>query len=202
MRLKKCVIVSTGSIGVQMLPTYAIEFHSNGIDVKFVMTKAATAFIKPDVLEPYGAVITDVIDGQVMREVPHVSLGEWADAIFYMPCSANTIAKLANGICDNFATLLALTTNSPIAIFPSMNRTMSEKAITQLNMQSLVDRGYWVDRELKKGYSVSHRQVEMMLTIPAPKKVLSVFHDLTMGKDLDSSYSTGIEMARGEQEPM
>jgi Phosphopantothenoylcysteine synthetase/decarboxylase len=68
-------------------------------------------------------------DGKTGLE--HIYVARWADVFLIAPATANTIAKLANGIADNFLTSTALAYDKPLVIAPAMNTKMLENPITQ-----------------------------------------------------------------------
>ena len=71
----------------------------------------------------------------------HVELVRNADAFLIAPASANTIAKLANGLADNLLTSAALAATCPVLVAPAMNNAMYENAATQANLDTLRARG-------------------------------------------------------------
>ncbi len=77
----------------------------------------------------------------VSREVEHVKLADWADIVVVAPATANTIAKFAHGIADDFLTTTLLATTAPILICPSMNVHMWENSATQENLSIVQKRG-------------------------------------------------------------
>jgi phosphopantothenoylcysteine decarboxylase / phosphopantothenate---cysteine ligase len=73
--------------------------------------------------------------------IGHLALVENADAFLVAPASANTIAKLANGLADNLLTSAALAARCPLLVAPAMNSNMYEHASTQANLELLRARG-------------------------------------------------------------
>ena len=73
----------------------------------------------------------------------HIALADWCDLFLVAPCSANTLAKLAQGMADNLLTeaALALAPGKPLWVAPSMNTRMWEHPATQANVQTLRERG-------------------------------------------------------------
>jgi len=71
----------------------------------------------------------------------HIELRRWADVVLIAPCSANTLAKIANGICDNLATSLlrALAPSTPTYVFPAMNTLMYEHPLTNEHLRVVKD---------------------------------------------------------------
>ncbi|MDN8836973.1 flavoprotein, partial [Staphylococcus aureus] len=82
-------------------------------------------------------VYTSTFKEQNPEEIQHVALGDWADAIVVAPATANTIAKLANGIADDMVTSTLLATETPKFIAPAMNVHMYENRRTQQNLATL-----------------------------------------------------------------
>src|SRR5919202_7060498 len=76
--------------------------------------------------------------------IAHLELVRRADVYVLAPASANTIAKLANGLADNLLTTAALASTCPIVVAPAMNNAMYENAATQANLQALQARGMHV----------------------------------------------------------
>ncbi|KAL9933738.1 hypothetical protein V8E36_007396 [Tilletia maclaganii] len=78
---------------------------------------------------------------QVGDPVLHIELRRWADVVLLAPCDANTLAKLAGGICDNLLTSLfrALSPSIPTLIFPAMNTLMYEHPLTAQHLKVLRD---------------------------------------------------------------
>lgn len=81
------------------------------------------------------------------QEIPHIALRDWADAIVIAPLSANTLAKLANGLCDNLLTcvLRAWDRGRPVIIAPAMNTKMWEHPATAEHLAKLKE---WYDLRL------------------------------------------------------
>src|SRR5699024_773790 len=77
------------------------------------------------------------------EEIQHVALGDWADAIVEAPATANTIAKLANGIAGDKVTSTLLATETPKFIVTAMNEQMSENKRTQHNLATVNSDGYY-----------------------------------------------------------
>lgn len=73
------------------------------------------------------------------QKVLHIELRKWADVFVIAPCSANTLAKLANGLCDNLLTCVARAWDfdKPFIVAPSMNTKMWEHPITKEHIQKL-----------------------------------------------------------------
>ena len=102
---KKIIVGVTGSIAAYKSAFLVRLLIKAGAEVKVIMTEAATNFIAPLTLSALSKnpVYSDFYKTDGSGEWNnHVELGLWADVMIIAPASANTIAKMANGISDNF----------------------------------------------------------------------------------------------------
>lgn len=163
---KNVVLFVTGSIAAYKSLTLTRLLVKSGNDVHVVMSEAAQQFVTPFAFETLSknAVITSDFSGDDPKTIPHVQLADDADLAIIAPATANTIAKMANGIADNVltATLLAMTT--PIFVVPTMNTHMLTNFATQFNLQTLADHGIHIMQPaegfLAEGYSGRGRMPE------------------------------------------
>lgn len=134
--MKKCVIVGvTSSIAAYKSVQLVSDLLKKNIDVEVIMSKNATEFIQPltfSTLTKHKTYV-DTFDRNVNYDVEHISLAKKADAFIIAPASANVIAKVAHGICDDMLTTTFLACNCPKIIAPAMNTNMYENPITQDN---------------------------------------------------------------------
>ncbi|GAA6006198.1 hypothetical protein JCM10207_000559 [Rhodosporidiobolus poonsookiae] len=125
------------------------------VDVQVVATKHAAHFFDAQALEKdYDGrvrVWTDADEwagwGKIGDPVLHIELRRWADVVLIAPCSANTLAKITHGICDNILTsfLRALPTFVPVYLFPAMNTHMYAHPLTAKQLTMVKDElGYKV----------------------------------------------------------
>lgn len=114
-----------------------------GANVKVVMTKDATNFITPLTLSTLSKnpVVTEYFTASTGEWNNHVDLALWADYLVIAPASANTLAKFANGLCDNILTAVYLSAKCPVYIAPAMDLDMWKHPATQGNIQKLVSFG-------------------------------------------------------------
>lgn len=151
---KKTVIIgiSSGIAAYKILDLINI-LKSKNIDVEVIMTAAAVKMFGKEMFEKAVGkrVFTDLIPKnfdykQVLkdREVEHIKLADSASLFVVAPATANTIAKLANGIADDFLTTTLLAATSPILICPSMNVHMWENSLTQENLEKLKTLHYYI----------------------------------------------------------
>jgi phosphopantothenoylcysteine decarboxylase/phosphopantothenate--cysteine ligase len=76
--------------------------------------------------------------------IDHISLARGADVMLIAPATANLIAKLAHGICDDTVSVVVLATKAPVILAPAMNTAMYENVITQENLAQLRKRGFTI----------------------------------------------------------
>ncbi|MBT8233339.1 MAG: bifunctional phosphopantothenoylcysteine decarboxylase/phosphopantothenate--cysteine ligase CoaBC [Saprospiraceae bacterium] len=138
---KKIILAVSGSIAAYKSAHLVRGFIKKGAEVKVLMTPAATAFISPLTFSTLSKnkVHTSVIDGDSWDN--HVELGLWADALVIAPATANTIAKMANGICDNIISAVYLSAKCPVFIAPAMDLDMWAHPSTTNNIQKLISYG-------------------------------------------------------------
>lgn len=110
-----------------------------GAHVQVVMTADALQFITPLTLSTLSGnpVLTHYVKEDTGEWNSHVQLGLWADAVLIAPASANTLAKLANGLCDNLLTAVYLSAKSVVFLAPAMDLDMWVHPATQANIDTL-----------------------------------------------------------------
>ncbi len=114
-----------------------------GAQVRCVMTKAAREFIEPLTLQTLSRnpVGTDLFDLTQESQIGHIELARAADAIVIAPATANTIAKLAHGLCDDLLSTICVASTAPLVVAPAMNVHMWRHPATQANARLLQERG-------------------------------------------------------------
>ncbi|MEN9298494.1 MAG: bifunctional phosphopantothenoylcysteine decarboxylase/phosphopantothenate--cysteine ligase CoaBC [Bacteroidota bacterium] len=138
---KKILVGITGSIAAYKTITLVRLLIKAGADVKVVMTNAAKEFASPVVLSTLSKnkVTYDLVEGDDWSN--HVMLGRWADVFVIAPLSCNTMAKMANGLCDNVLLAVYLSATCPVVIAPAMDEDMWHHPSTQRNLEQLVKDG-------------------------------------------------------------
>lgn len=134
---RKIVLAVTGSIAAYKTPHLVRLMVKAGADVKVLITNAATDFVSPLSLATVSKnpVYSNVADGAAWNN--HVELGRWADAMLVAPCSANSLAKLASGLCDNLVCAVYLSAACPVFIAPAMDEDMWMHTATKNNLDKV-----------------------------------------------------------------
>ncbi len=140
---KKILLGICGSIAAYKSAYLTRSLIEKGAEVKVVMTSSATTFITPLTLSTLSKnpVLVDFIHENDDSWNNHVELGLWADVILMAPATANTIAKMAGGICDNLLLAVYLSARCPILIAPAMDVDMWNHPATQKNIATLNKNG-------------------------------------------------------------
>src|SRR5580658_6526725 len=118
-------------------------------EVHVVMTEAATRFVQPLTFAALSGhkVITSLWDetesgeGNDDSSIEHIGEAQWSDALVVAPATANTLAKFAHGIADDFLSTMYLATQAPVLVAPAMNVNMWDHPATQANLDILRERG-------------------------------------------------------------
>ncbi|WP_256012990.1 bifunctional phosphopantothenoylcysteine decarboxylase/phosphopantothenate--cysteine ligase CoaBC [Desertivirga xinjiangensis] len=140
---KNILLGVCGSIASYKSATLVRLLVKAGAHVKVVMTKDATHFITPLTLSTLSKnqVLSEYFTASTGEWNNHVELGLWADLFIIAPASANTISKMANGLCDNLLTAVYLSARCPVYFAPAMDLDMWKHPSTQNNIQKLISFG-------------------------------------------------------------
>jgi phosphopantothenoylcysteine decarboxylase len=139
---------STGSVAAVRVPALVDALAAAGHAVRVVATTAATYFFDPAPLRASGSLVLDEdewpgrADGERYRRgdaVAHIELRKWAELFLVAPLDANTLAKLAVGLCDNCLTCVwrAWDTARPVVLAPAMNTLMWQHPFTRRHLRAL-----------------------------------------------------------------
>jgi len=138
---KKILLCITGSIAAYKSVFFVRLLVKAGAEVKVIMTDSAKDFVTPLTFSTLSKnkVLTNLFDEETWAN--HVMLGRWADAMIIAPASCNTMAKMANGICDNLLLAIYLSSKTPVIIAPAMDEDMWHHPSTQKNIEVLKKSG-------------------------------------------------------------
>ena len=140
---KRIVLGVTGSIAAYKAADLASKLTQAGAQVYVILTGAAQKFVTPLTFQSVTGrrAYTDQDLWGNEAHVLHVGLGHAADLFVIAPCTANTIAKLAQGQADSLLAVTALAIRSPLLIAPAMDGGMYDHPATQENIEILKKRG-------------------------------------------------------------
>ena len=143
---KKIVLGICGGIAAYKSAYLVRELIRLGADVRVVMTAAAQQFITPLTMQALSGndVRITLFDEQAERAMGHIELARWADYLLIAPASANTIAKLAQGLADDLLSTIYLVAEVPVIICPGMNHSMWHHPATQKNCEILRQRNVMI----------------------------------------------------------
>ena len=136
---KKIGLIVTGGIAAYKSLGLVRSMVKQGAEVRVVMTNAATKFVTPLSFETLSKnnVLTDLFSEKESEHVAHIEFADWADLLVVAPATANMIAKMANGIADDFASTTLLATEAPKVVVPAMNEHMLMNPAMQRNLRLL-----------------------------------------------------------------
>jgi phosphopantothenoylcysteine decarboxylase/phosphopantothenate--cysteine ligase len=163
---KHILLGVTGSIACYKAAELASKLNQAGAKVSTILTEAGERFITPLTFQSVTGqrAFTDADLWGREGHIHHISLGQSGDLMIIAPASANTLAKLANGIADNLLTVTALAARCPLLVAPAMDAGMYNHPATQENLEKLRNRGVFivgpVEGHLASGLSGVGRMVE------------------------------------------
>lgn len=140
---KHILLAITGGIASYKSLFLIRLFTKAGAEVKVVATKNALEFVTPLSIESLSrnSLYHDMFAPVQTRDIHHVTLADWADAVVIAPATANIIGKYAHGIADDALSTLLLATKRPVFIAPAMNTNMYEHQVVQENIHKLEKNG-------------------------------------------------------------
>ncbi|MEW6008298.1 MAG: flavoprotein [Candidatus Omnitrophota bacterium] len=142
---KKTIILGvTGSIAIYKACELVRLLKEANTEVIVVMTKEAQELIRPITFAHLSEnpVYTDLFPKELNWDSYHISLAREADLIVVAPATANIIAKLASGLCDDLLTSTIIASRAKVLIAPAMHETMYIHPATQENIEKLKNIGY------------------------------------------------------------
>ena len=195
---KQIVLGVTGSIACYKSLDLASKLTQSGAIVDVILTESAQRFVSPLAFKSitHQQVITDLNSLDSDLAINHVALAEQADVLIVSPATANTIAKIANGISDDALGATILATKAPVIIAPAMDGNMFNNQATQHNVATLMSRGLFIagpaEGRLASGIVGTGRLLET-------EELLGVLA-MTLGKNGDLEGRHIVVSAGGTQE--
>lgn len=143
---KNILLGITGGIAAYKTANLIRLFKKLGANVQVVMTPDAKEFVTPLTLStlsenPVHSIFSDDETGEWDS---HVELGLWADIFIIAPATANTIGKMAGGLCDNLLMATYLSAKCPVFVAPAMDLDMYKHATTHQNIEKLQTNGNFI----------------------------------------------------------
>jgi len=141
---KNIVLGITGSIAAYKACELIGRLRKKGYSVQCVMTPDAEKFITALTLETLSEkkAVKDMFCSTESRDIAHISLAEWADLILVAPATADVLAKVAAGICDNILICAIATADCPVVFAPAMNEKMFNNSIIKEKIEYLKNKEY------------------------------------------------------------
>ncbi len=193
---KKVLLAVSGSIAAYKAAFFVRLLVKSGCEVKVIMTDSAKDFITPLTLATLSKNPThsQFFDQHSGVWDDHVALGLWADVMIVAPASANTLAKMSRGICDNLLLATYLSAKCPVFFAPAMDLDMYAHPATQENIEKLQSFGNLLieanDGELASGLHGVGRMAEPEEMIEALRNFFSEKKSLSGRKFLITSGPT------------
>lgn len=178
MNQKKITLGICGGIAAYKACEIVRQLIKDNFSVHVMMTENAQKFVAPLTLQTLSQnpVATHLFDLTEESQIGHIRLADEPDVILIAPATANVIAKVTHGICDDLVTTVLLATKAKIVMAPSMNVNMYKNPATQENMEKLKNRGfYFIDPEegeLACGWMGEGRLAEPQKIVDMIKKLI------------------------------
>lgn len=172
---KKILIAVSGGIAAYKIHFLIRDFVKNGAEVQIMMTPDAENFVTKLSLSTLSKkpVYSDFYSDNGTWN-SHVEMGLWADVIIIAPCTANTLAKMIHGMCDNLVIATYMSAKCPVFIAPAMDLDMYAHPSTRQNLEMAEDYGHFIipaeTGELASGLIGQGRMAE-------PEKIFKTVED-------------------------
>ncbi len=143
LRGKRIIVGITGGIAAYKIALLIRILKKNGAEVKCVLTPASCDFITPLTVSTLSQnpVYINFWNQENGEWINHVELAAWGDLMVIAPLTANTLAKLTHGYCDNLLTAIYLSAKCPVMVAPAMDLDMYAHITTTENLRKLADQG-------------------------------------------------------------
>ena len=136
---KKILLCITGGIAAYKTPELTRIFKKNRADVRIIMTESAKEFVASLSLQAVSGnqIHYSLLDEEAELGMSHIELAKWADVILIAPCTAESIARLAQGRANDLMSAVILASDAELFIAPAMNTKMWQDKVTQMNVDTL-----------------------------------------------------------------
>ena len=138
---RRILLGVTGGVAAYKVPTLVSRWVQAGAEVRVLLTEAGQQFVTPTTLSSLSGqrVVTSMWDQTEHAESPHVAFARWAEVMVLAPASADSLGRLAHGLCDDVVTLTAtaLPNGTPLLVAPAMNADMWAKPTVRRNLETL-----------------------------------------------------------------
>lgn len=181
---KRILLGVSGSIAAYKAVELLRELIRHGAEVRCAMTEGAGRFVAPLTFQTLSGkpVLTDLYAQEEGGQIAHIAAAEGADLLVVAPATANTLARFAHGLADDFLTNLYLAARCPVLVAPAMDAEMWRHAATQANVATLRQRGVHfvgpASGELASGLTGPGRLAEPAEIAAAVEAVLGRARDL------------------------
>lgn len=178
---KKIILGITGSIAAYKSAILVRLLVKSGAEVRVIATRSALDFVTPLTLATLSKnpVYSEFLKNEQGEWVNHVELGLWGDLLLIAPATANTLAKMATGQCDNLLLATYLSARCPVLFAPAMDLDMYKHPSTLRNLEVLAAAGNQIIQpgtgELASGLVGEGRMAE-------PEEILAVLEETLVGE--------------------
>lgn len=185
---KKILLGVCGSIAAYKAAHLTRLLVKSGAEVQVVMTSSAIDFISPLTLSTLSKkpVLHQYVKNTAGEWNNHVALGLWADLMLVAPATANTLAKFANGLCDNLLSAIYLSARCPVFLAPAMDLDMYQHGSTLRNLQTLQG---WGNHLIEAAYGELASGLEGQGRLAEPEEIVARLESWFSGKDANNSAS-------------
>ncbi len=136
---RRILLVIGGGIAAYKVLELVRRLRERGASVRAAMTRSAHHFVTPLSVSAITGerVFHDLFDLDEEHEIGHIRLSREADLVVVAPATADLLAKMANGLCDDLASTILMATDKPVLVAPAMNPRMWAHPATQRNVAQL-----------------------------------------------------------------
>lgn len=138
---RRIIVAVTGGIAAYKTCSLVSQLAQQGAQITVMMSEAATRFVGPLTFQSLSGrpVFTSLWQAEDRPDAQHIGLARSTELVIIAPATADIIAKLAHGICDDLVSTVvcALPRTTPVLLAPAMNAEMWANPITQENLAKL-----------------------------------------------------------------